>query len=88
MEPTNSSPLPGQPAHHTAESIAALTERLHETVHRAQLRLGQIQHQRDLAGQAARAACCTGAYVRENPWNAVCAAAGLGFIFGLMIGRR
>jgi ElaB/YqjD/DUF883 family membrane-anchored ribosome-binding protein len=34
------------------------------------------------------AAKATDAYVHENPWRAVGAAAGVGLVIGLLVGRR
>jgi ElaB/YqjD/DUF883 family membrane-anchored ribosome-binding protein len=45
-----------------------------------------LQH--DLVDRTKYAAESTDAYVHEKPWNAVCAAIGIGFVLGLIIGRR
>ena len=37
---------------------------------------------------AKQASDCTEVYVKENPWRAVGAAAGVGLLIGVMIGRR
>jgi len=70
----------------TAESVGALAEKVQETVRQTQARLSELQH--DLVDRTKYAAESTDAYVHEKPWNAVVAAVGIGFILGLIIGRR
>jgi ElaB/YqjD/DUF883 family membrane-anchored ribosome-binding protein len=70
----------------TAESVGALAEKVQETVRQTQARLTELQH--DLVDRTKYAAESTDAYVHEKPWNAVCAAIGIGFVLGLIIGRR
>jgi ElaB/YqjD/DUF883 family membrane-anchored ribosome-binding protein len=70
----------------TAESVGALAEKVQETVRQTQARLNELQH--DLVDRTKYAAETTDAYVHEKPWNAVCAAVGIGFVLGLIIGRR
>ena len=70
----------------TAESVGALAEKVQETVRQTQARLTELQH--DVMDRTKYAAESTDAYVHEKPWNAVAAAAGIGFIIGLIVGRR
>jgi ElaB/YqjD/DUF883 family membrane-anchored ribosome-binding protein len=70
----------------TAESVGQLAEKVQETVRQTQARLNELQ--RDLVDRTKVAAHSTDTYVHEKPWNAVCAAVGLGFVLGLIIGRR
>lgn len=70
----------------TAESVGQLAEKVQETVRQTQARLNELQH--DLMDRTKYAAETTDAYVHEKPWNAVCAAIGIGFIVGLIVGRR
>lgn len=70
----------------TAESVGALAERVQETVRQTQARLSELQH--DLVDRTKYAAESTDAYVHDKPWNAVCAAISIGFILGVIIGRR
>lgn len=70
----------------TAESVGQLADRVQETVRQTQARLNELQ--RDLVDRTKVAAESTDAYVHEKPWNAVGAALGIGFILGLIIGRR
>ena len=70
----------------TADSVSQLAEKVQETVRQTQARLNDLQH--DLVDRTKYAAESTDAYVHEKPWNAVCAAIGIGFVLGLIIGRR
>lgn len=70
----------------TAESVGQLAEKVQETVRQTQARLNDLQH--DLMDRTKYAAESTDSYVHEKPWNAVCAAIGIGFILGLIVGRR
>lgn len=70
----------------TAESVGALAEKVQETVRQTQARLNELQH--DLVDRTKYAAESTDAYVHEKPWNAVCAAVAVGFVVGLIVGRR
>jgi ElaB/YqjD/DUF883 family membrane-anchored ribosome-binding protein len=70
----------------TAESVGALAEKVQKTVRQTQTRLTELQ--RDLVDRTKYAAESTDAYVHEKPWNAVAAAVGIGFIIGLIVGRR
>jgi ElaB/YqjD/DUF883 family membrane-anchored ribosome-binding protein len=70
----------------TADSVGQLAEKVQETVRQTQARLNELQH--DLVDRTKYAAESTDAYVHEKPWNAVCAAIGIGFVLGLIIGRR
>jgi ElaB/YqjD/DUF883 family membrane-anchored ribosome-binding protein len=70
----------------TADSVGQLAEKVQETVRQTQARLNELQH--DLMDRTKYAAETTDAYVHEKPWNAVCAAIGIGFIVGLIVGRR
>ena len=70
----------------TAESVGALAQKVQETVRQTQARLTELQ--RDLVDRSKYAAESTDAYVHDKPWNAVAAAVGIGFIIGLIVGRR
>jgi ElaB/YqjD/DUF883 family membrane-anchored ribosome-binding protein len=86
METNNSQESSEKAIRTTAESVSALADRVHETVMQAQERLNDLQ--RDLRDKTKYAAQSTDTYVREKPWNAVGAALGIGFLAGLIIGRR
>jgi ElaB/YqjD/DUF883 family membrane-anchored ribosome-binding protein len=70
----------------TAYSVGALADKVQETVRQTQDRLNQLQH--DVADRTRYAAQSADTYVRENPWNAVCAAVAAGFVLGVILGRR
>lgn len=70
----------------TADSVGQLAEKVQETVRQTQQRLNDLQ--RDLVGRTKVAAESTDTYVHEKPWNAALAALGIGFVLGLIIGRR
>jgi ElaB/YqjD/DUF883 family membrane-anchored ribosome-binding protein len=70
----------------TADSVSALADKVQETVRQTQARLNQLQQ--DLVDKTKYAAQSTDTYVHEKPWNAVGAAMAVGFIVGLIVGRR
>lgn len=70
----------------TADSVGQLADKVQETVRQTQERLNQLQQ--DVVDRTRYAAQNTDTYVRENPWNAVCGAMAIGFVIGLIIGRR
>lgn len=70
----------------TADSVGALAEKVQQTVRQTQARLNELQH--DLVDRTKYAAQTTDSYVHEKPWNAVCAAVAIGFVVGLIVGRR
>lgn len=57
-----------------------------ESLHKARVRLHELEH--DVAARAREAAQKTNAYVHENPWPSIGVAAGVGFLVGLLLGRR
>ncbi len=68
------------------EKMADLRERVAERLRDAQVRLADAEALLiDKTKAAARAA---DDYVNENPWQSVGIAAGVGFLLGLIIGRR
>ena len=68
------------------EKAAELRSRIQERLADAKLRLADAQAAVvDRAKQVGRA---TDDYVHDNPWRSVGVAAGIGFIVGLLIGRR
>jgi ElaB/YqjD/DUF883 family membrane-anchored ribosome-binding protein len=67
---------------HSAEAVGALRERFDA----ARERLGEVYEgtrQRVIAG-----AKCTDASIRENPYQAMAIAAGVGLVAGILLGRR
>ena len=71
------------PAMHSGEAAA---NRLQETLRQGQERLAEWQ--RDFADRTRYAAQSTDTYIHEKPWSAVCAAVSVGFVLGLLLGRR
>jgi ElaB/YqjD/DUF883 family membrane-anchored ribosome-binding protein len=70
----------------TADSVGALAHKVQETIRQTQVRLNELQ--RDLVDKTKYAAQSTDTYVHEKPWNAICAAVSVGFVIGLIVGRR
>jgi ElaB/YqjD/DUF883 family membrane-anchored ribosome-binding protein len=70
----------------TGEKIDEVRARAEESVKQAKVRLAEVE---DEALQRARAlAAEADEYVRDNPWQVVGIAAGIGLVLGLLIGRR
>lgn len=70
----------------TGEKIQEARARAEESLRQAKTRLADaedeaLKHARALAGEAEE-------YLRENPWQAVGIAAGIGLVLGLLISRR
>jgi len=68
------------------EAAATAAQRVGESLEQGRAALADVQ-----AVVAERAQECmrnTDTYVRENPWQAVGIAAGLGLVIGLLISRR
>jgi ElaB/YqjD/DUF883 family membrane-anchored ribosome-binding protein len=73
-------------ASNAGEKAAAARERIQDSLHRAKQKLAAVEDEIiDKGRQAARA---TDEYVHDHPWQAVGIAAGIGFVIGLLIGRR
>ena len=73
-------------ASQTGEKIDEVRARAEESVKQAKVRLAEVE---DEALQRARAlAAEADEYVRDNPWQVVGIAAGIGLVLGLLIGRR
>lgn len=73
-------------ASQAGEKVAAAREKIQDSLHRAKLKLADVEDVLvDKGKQAARA---TDEYVHDHPWRAVGIAAGIGFVIGLLIGRR
>jgi ElaB/YqjD/DUF883 family membrane-anchored ribosome-binding protein len=75
-----------QAASSTGQQAVELRERAAENLHRASLRLSEA---RVAASEKSRAAARRAdGWVHENPWAAVGAAAGVGFLLGMLVSRR
>ena len=68
------------------ERVAAAREKVEESLHRAKLKLADVEDV--LIDRGKEAARVTDEYVRDNPWRAVGIAAGVGVIIGMLISRR
>lgn len=68
------------------ERIGEARHRAEQTLHAARQRLSTLEEEamvraRAAAGEADR-------YVRDNPWQSVGVAAGVGFLIGILVSRR
>ncbi len=68
------------------EKVGQARERAEESVRQARERLGELEG--EVRARARDAAKTTDRYVHENPWGAIGIAAGVGFMLGLLSGRR
>jgi len=68
------------------EKIQEVRSRAEESVRAAKDRLAGIEE--DALERAQALAGDTNEYVRENPWQAVGIAAGIGLVLGLLVSRR
>lgn len=73
-------------ADQTGEKIASLRARVKERLLDARIRLEAAEEV--LIEKTRAAARATDNYVHENPWQAVGIGAGIGFLLGLVLGRR
>jgi ElaB/YqjD/DUF883 family membrane-anchored ribosome-binding protein len=70
----------------SGEKLADLGEKLRTTLRNAKEKMADAQYA--VADRAKAAARATDDYVHDNPWQAVGAAAAVGFVLGLLINRR
>ncbi|HEX7970688.1 MAG TPA: DUF883 family protein [Thiobacillus sp.] len=68
------------------EALAAVRAKAQESLAVAKAKMADAQAA--LLVRTKAAARATDAYVHENPWKAIGAAAGVGLVVGLLIGRR
>lgn len=73
-------------ARNVSELASMATHQLGERVNRSKMKLTEMQSL--LADKSKEYARQTDYYVNENPWKAIGIAAGVGFVFGLLISRR
>ena len=73
-------------ASQSGEKIAEVRARAQETLRTARQKLSEVQD--DVVATAKEAAEATDKYVHDNPWTAIGIGAGVGFLLGLLIGRR
>ena len=70
----------------TGEKIQEVRARAEESLRQAKARLGSIEE--EALRRAREVADATDEYVRENPWQSVGIAAGVGLLLGLLLARR
>jgi len=70
----------------TGEKLQEVRARAEESLRKAQARLGEIEQ--EAVKRAREVADATEDYVRENPWQSVGIAAGIGLLVGLLLSRR
>lgn len=73
-------------ASQAGEKATVARERIQATLATTKAKL--IEAERALLDKTKQAAKATDEYVHDNPWQAVGVAAGVGFLLGLLIGRR
>ena len=73
-------------ASQAGEKVAVAREKVQESLRRAKVKLAEAEE--ILIDKGKQAARVTDEYVHDNPWKAVGIAAGIGFMIGLLIGRR
>jgi len=70
----------------TGEKIQEVRSRAEESLARAKVRLTEAEA--EAVKQAREVADATEEYVRENPWQSIGIAAGVGLLLGVLIARR
>ena len=70
----------------TGERVDDIRARARESLQQARSRLGEVKG--EAIEQAREVAASADEYVRENPWQVVGVAAGVGLLLGLLISRR
>ncbi len=73
-------------ANQAGEKVAVARERIQDSLHNAKVKLAEAEDV--IVQRSKQAARATDDFVRDNPWQAVGAAAGIGLVIGLLIGRR
>jgi ElaB/YqjD/DUF883 family membrane-anchored ribosome-binding protein len=75
-----------QAAKETGDKASDLRSQVEAKLTAAKLKLQDLQD--DAIDQAKAAARATDDYVRDNPWQAIGAAAAVGFLIGMLVSRR
>jgi len=70
----------------TGEKLQAVRARAEESLRQAKARLTEIEQ--EAIRRAKEIADATDEYVRDNPWQSVGIAAGIGLLLGVLLGRR
>jgi len=83
---TSAEDLLAATASQSGEKIAEVRARAQASLQSARQKLAEAQE--DVIARAKEAAEVTDKYVHDNPWTAIGVGAGIGFLLGLLIGRR
>lgn len=70
----------------TGEKIQEVRARAEDSLRQARVRLTEVEE--DALRRARELADATEEYVRDNPWQSVGIAAGIGLVLGILISRR
>lgn len=70
----------------TGEKIQEVRARAEESLRNAKVRLTEVEE--EALRRARELADATEEYVRDNPWQSVGIAAGIGLVLGILISRR
>src|SRR5262245_1012144 len=70
----------------TGEKIQEIRARAEESLRQAKVRLSEVEA--EALKRAREVADAADEYVRENPWQSVGIAAGVGLLLGLLLSRR
>ena len=73
-------------ASQAGEKVTAARARIEASLASAKIKLSDAE--RALLEKTKEAAKATDEYVHDHPWHAVGVAAGIGFVLGILIGRR
>lgn len=68
------------------DKVSALREKIQDNLAKARASLADAQAA--VVDKAKEVGHATDEYVRDNPWKSVGIAAGVGFVIGLLVGRR
>jgi ElaB/YqjD/DUF883 family membrane-anchored ribosome-binding protein len=82
----NSGESMAQGVRSVGETAASAAQRVGDNLEQGRAALSDLQAR--VSEQARECMRTTDSYVRDNPWQAVGIAAGLGLVIGLLIGRR
>lgn len=70
----------------TGEKIQEVRARAEESLRQARVRVTEVEE--EALRRARELADATEEYVRENPWQSIGIAAGIGLVLGILISRR
>lgn len=73
-------------ANQAGDKVAAAREKVQDSLRRAKVKLEEMEDV--LLDKSKEVARATDAFVHEHPWRAVGIATAIGFVIGLLVGRR